>query len=102
MERLNRRPFRLIGMANDVQGTVMSWAGGQLEAQNSKDCRVRVRLRDKPGPTVQVAVNLWRQVAGAREFSSSHPAMQAIDPKAYELFIDYTSLTLRPRLMPKR
>ncbi len=90
IERLNRRPFRLIGMDNDVQGTVMSWAGGQLEAQNSKDCRVRVRLRDESGPAGQGPVNLRRQVAGDREFSSSHPAMQAINPKVYELFIAYT------------
>ena len=31
VERLNRRPFRLLGFEWDYQGTVTSWAGGTIE-----------------------------------------------------------------------
>ena len=31
IEKLNRRPFRLVGLSSDVSGTVMSWSRGQLE-----------------------------------------------------------------------
>jgi hypothetical protein len=86
IENLNQRPFQLLGFGTDVDGTVMSWSGGQLEKQDQRDCRMRIRLglgaRDIPTDKI-------KQVEGEREFSSSHPAMQALNPTVRELFLQY-------------
>ncbi len=79
IERMNRRPFRLLGFHWDYQGTVMSWSGGRLEPPPSSPCRTRVRLR----PTAWSAMS--HQVSGERRFSSGHPAMQALNPRTYDL-----------------
>lgn len=89
LESLNGRPFRLLGFANDVSGTVMSWSGGRLETQNTERCRLRLRLQVPWPRTDHGRSSLYRQLIGEREFSSGHPAMQALDPAVYELFLQY-------------
>jgi hypothetical protein len=88
IEELNGRPFRLLGFATDVSGTVMSWSNGRLSTDPG-ECRVRMRLRPAPEKTDRGLSPLYRQLLGEREFSSGHPAMQALDPSVYELFIQY-------------
>jgi hypothetical protein len=87
IEKLNGRPFNLAGLAFDLQGSVTSWRGGRLEVQDSVDCHVGVRLRveDPDGG----ATSLMREIDGDRIFSSGHPAMQAINPTVYALFLWY-------------
>lgn len=87
LERLNRRPFRLMGFAWDYEGTVVSWQGGWLE----KEARVcgRLMLRLRPDPLV-VQSQEWRQVGGDSEFSSGHPAMQKLNPRVYDMLVDFT------------
>ena len=85
LESLNGRPFRLLGFGNDVSGTVMSWSG----AQDTERCRVRLRLQVPWPRTDHGRSPLYRQLLGEREFSSGHPAMQALDPAVYELFLQY-------------
>jgi hypothetical protein len=65
----------------------MSWSGGVLEKLSSEPCELRARL--SPGDiSGEVALHKWsRQVGGERQFSSGHPAMQALNPAVYELFI---------------
>ena len=88
IERLNRRPFRLLGFGSDGSGTVISWSAGHLESQNTPECRVRMRVGpdwDHLDPNSRGLTNqLW-----AREFSSGHPAMQALNPAVYELMLQY-------------
>lgn len=89
IERLNRRPFRLLGFGTDVAGTVMNWSGGRLESQDAPACRVRIRLGpdwEKLEPGRNQLVN---QVTGERQYSSGHPAMQSLDPAVYEIFLSY-------------
>jgi hypothetical protein len=86
LERLNRRPFRLMGFGWDYGGTQVSWAGGRLEADVSSSCAVRVRLR--PDEHVDYA-GPYRQVVGSREFSPGHPAMQVINPRVYEVWLAF-------------
>jgi hypothetical protein len=89
VEKLNGRPFRLAGLAFDAQGTVVSWGGGRLDAQNSAECHVGMRLRvESPGHGA-AAASFELQVRGDRVFSSGHPAMQALNPTVYELFLWY-------------
>jgi hypothetical protein len=89
IERLNGGPFRLIGFGSDVQGTVMSWSGGKLEAQNANRCRVRMRLGPDWDNADAKARGLMDQTDGASEFSSGHPAMQGLNPTVNELFLQY-------------
>jgi hypothetical protein len=87
IEKLNRRPFRLVGFDFDYGGTVMSWSGGQLEGESVPPCRVRIRLA--VGELTRADALLNEQVSGEREFSSGHPAMQTLNPSVYELFLTY-------------
>jgi hypothetical protein len=88
LERLNGRPFRLYGMQFDYSGTVNSWEGGRLDslwrAPVNGGHLVWLRLRPAPGADRK----LQTEVAGERLFSSAHPAMRALDPAVYDLFIE--------------
>ena len=88
IERLNGRPFTLAGLAFDAQGTVMSWRGGRLEADDSAECHLAMRLRVESSRG-KTSASLERQVRGDSAFSSGHPAMQALNPTVYELFLWY-------------
>jgi hypothetical protein len=89
IEQLNGRPFRLIGFGSDVSGTVVNWSDGRLEAQSTTDCRVRVRVRpDWEGVTAIMSGHV-NGLKSEREYSSGHPAMQALNPAVYELFLQY-------------
>jgi len=88
VEKLNRRPFRLLGFAWDYEGSVLSWSGGSLEVQGADSCTVGARLR----PEEQVIDGMrlyYKQVAGDREFSSGHPAMQALNPRVYMVVLHW-------------
>jgi hypothetical protein len=87
LERLNGRPFRLCGFAWDDEGTVVSWQGGLLEAKPRGCGRLMLRLRPDSDATGSPE---WRQVMGAREFSSGHAAMQKLNPRVYEMLVDFS------------
>jgi len=100
IEQVNGRPFRLVGFGSDVSGTVMNWSGGRLESQNTANCRVRMRV----GPnwdkvTVQTSERI-NQLKGAPEYSAGHPAMQALSPVVYELFLQYARTPANTALEP--
>jgi len=88
LERLNRRPFRLAGFGWDYSGTELSWSGGRLEAADSAPCVVRARLAPE-GAVEDQGWYRYRQVMGDREFSSGHPAMQYLNPRVYEVWLDF-------------
>ena len=79
IERLNGRPFKLLGFHWDYEGTVSSWEGGRLDSLWRG--AVMLRLRPAPNPPPDLA----RQVLGDREFTSSNPAMQRLAPRVYEI-----------------
>lgn len=86
VERRNGRPFLLAGFGWDCGGTQLSWSGGRLESAASAACAVRIRLAPRRTPYT----GRWEeQVQGDREFSSSHPAMQALNPRIYEIWLQY-------------
>jgi hypothetical protein len=85
IERLNGRPFRLAGFSWDYAGTVLSWAGGALEPAADAACRVIVRLQ----PSEDADDALANQVQGDGEYSSGHPAMQALDPRVYQIMLSF-------------
>lgn len=93
IERINGRPFRLSGFGWDGSGTVMSWTGGHLERRETAACRLRVALTPsgEEGPSP-----VSRQVIGAREFSSGHPAMQQLNPRVYQLVLMFDQRSKGP------
>jgi hypothetical protein len=83
LERMNGKPFHLLGFAWDYGGTMMSWDSGALEKSLTHSCgglrlRANPDFGDKPSPA-QIA--LMDQVSGDRSFSSAHPTMQSLNPK---------------------
>lgn len=88
LERLNGRPFRLLGMGWDYAGTVVSWQGGRLDSlwrpPPGKQRLVWLRLH----PVGAVDPALARRVAGDRELSSADSAMRRLDLRVYDLFVE--------------
>jgi hypothetical protein len=90
LEKLNGRPFRLLGFQYDSEGAVTSWAGGKLSSDMAGPaCRFKIWLSPETGRNDPTAQKLANQVAGTREFSSSHPAMRQLDPHVYQMFLLY-------------
>jgi len=82
VERLNGRRFRLMGFDWDYSGTTESWLGGTLAKAEVAGCTLYARLDPDQE---HVDLPLLAQVAGEREFSSGHPAMQASEARVYEM-----------------
>ena len=94
LERRNGWPFRLRGLAGpEGRGIVRSWGRGRLESSDSEDCRLSISLQ----PTGERHVDraMYWQVAQGREFSSGHPAMQAINPQVVELIVSHDAVPRR-------
>jgi len=92
VERLNRRPFRLAGFRWDYGGTTVNWSGGLLAEQPESPCRIGARFavpQNAAGEFAAGAETLLNQVSGERQFSSGHPAMQALHPVICEIFMRY-------------
>lgn len=89
IEQLNSRPFRLLGFGSDASGTVLNWDGGSLTVQDEANCRVRVRVSPEWENMTPSRSALINQVGREQEFSSGHPAMQALNPTVYEMTLQY-------------
>ena len=85
LEAFNRRPFRIFGFGWDYSGSVASWADGLLDQLANSPCRFIVRMNPEEGADIA----LQNTVMGDREYSSGHPSMQRLNPKAYEFLLVY-------------
>ena len=81
IERLNGGPFTLTGFGWEYSGTVLGWNGGALTPLGKATPRAVIRLR--PAPARE------QEVRGDREFRSDSAPMQELNPRVYELVIDY-------------
>ena len=81
LEKMNGRPFTLLGFGWDYSGTVSSWRGGSLERLN-RNGRVLVRLTPRPGLVP------GRELSGDREILSTNRDMQRLDPVIYHLVVE--------------
>jgi hypothetical protein len=94
IEHLNGFPFKLTGFAFDYAGTIIDCGRGLLTMvgcsvaddfkRAQQDRLVVIRLR--PEVTATGAPE-YRQVQGDRPFSSGHPAMQALNPRVYQMIV---------------
>ncbi len=82
LEQRNGRAFTLAGFGWDYGGAIVNWADGALAAQLPG-----VHLYLDPG-AAQYQTPIYHEVLGDRDYSSSTPVMQALDPQVYQIFID--------------
>lgn len=88
IERRNGWPFRLAALGGpEGLGVIRSWGRGRLRSAGADGCRVAVSLQPAGDRRIDSAV--FRQVWSGREFSSGHPAMQAINPQVAALVISH-------------
>jgi hypothetical protein len=87
LEKLNAKPFHLAGFDWDYSGTVMSWDGGSLAKDIGEvgSSRGRVVVRLNYSPQTNVSESEMSQVMGDRDFPSSQPIMQKLNPKVYQI-----------------
>ena len=83
LERLNGRPFTLAGFGWDYAGVITDWRGGALDS-----ALTGVKLYVDPGPGQDQSA-AYSQVLGDRDYSSSLPAMQRLNPKVAQIFVDF-------------
>ena len=88
LERINGKPFVLAGFGWDYEGTVVSWENGKLEREFEKDGRTMLlRLSDQTGHAM--SGEDLSAVQGDNDFPSSNQAMQRINPKVYQIIIEF-------------
>jgi hypothetical protein len=88
IERRNGWPFRLRGFIGEgYPGAVVTWEKGRLKsADQSSGCTDRVYLL----PVDEVRARpQWSRQLGRGEFSSGHPAMQALNPRVYQMTVNH-------------
>ncbi|MFL5535568.1 MAG: hypothetical protein ACJ8AP_07685 [Gemmatimonadales bacterium] len=83
LERLNGRPFVLAGFGWDYAGVITDWKGGALDSTLAG-----VKLYLDPGSAQQQSA-AYSQVLGDRDYSSDLPAMQQLNPKVAQIFVDF-------------
>jgi hypothetical protein len=83
LERMNGRPFTLAGFGWDYAGVVTQWGGGALDSALGG-----VRLYLDPGSS-QYESAPYSQVLGDRDYSSSLPPMQQLNPRVATIFVDF-------------
>jgi hypothetical protein len=90
LERLNGRPFQLAGFDFDYSGTVTSWRGGRLEQVSGRACEIKVRLLPVlPKSPSRQQLAAGEATEGDRDFESSNPNMQLLNPRVYEVLLIY-------------
>jgi hypothetical protein len=84
LEKLNGKPFRLMGFGKDGVATVTDWQNGAL-GQLAGDCAMRVSFRLYP-KTPAAARNA---VSSEKEFESSDAVVRAVKPTVSEILLGY-------------
>ncbi|WP_373532018.1 hypothetical protein [Vampirovibrio sp.] len=88
LEQLNQGAFTLSGFDWDYGGTVLSWGdSGKLRPRFQQNGSLVVRLSLPPEASSPAHQKAALQVAGDQTFSSSHPAMQTLNPLVTQIQI---------------
>jgi hypothetical protein len=83
LERLNGRPFVLAGFGWDYAGVITDWKGGALDSSLAG-----IKLYLDPGPA-QYESKPYSEVLGDRDYASSLPPMQQLNPLVATIFVDF-------------
>jgi hypothetical protein len=92
IESLNGREFALTGFGWDYSGTVLHSNGGQiteLGLEKGEDIEGRTLiLRLEPLRSLQKTAE-YKAVQGDGKFFSGHPAMKKLNPRVYEIIVEF-------------
>lgn len=88
VEKLNGKPFKLAGFEWDYSGTVCGYEGGKLETLNVAGKRVLLRLMHNY-KTQKADDKLFNAVVGDKCYPSSMKEMQTLNPKVYNIQIEF-------------
>jgi hypothetical protein len=83
LERINGRPFTLAGFGWDYAGAISEWGGGALDS-----ALAGVKLYLYPGQAQYESAS-YSQVLGDRDYSSSLPPMQRLNPRVTQIYVDF-------------
>jgi hypothetical protein len=84
LERLNGKPFKLLGFNKDNIATLSDWNGGQLSGLPG-GCKIGISLRADP----KAAASVVSAAPAERGFSSSDTALRAANPTVSEILVAY-------------
>ena len=84
VEKLNHKPFKLLGFNKDNIAAGSDWNGGAM-ANVSGGCKLGVSFRADTKATADAISAL----PADKEFSSDDPAMRAVSPKVSEILVGY-------------
>ena len=84
LEKLNGKPFKLMGFEKGGMATVTDWNGGALGLLTD-GCKVEVQL--KPDP--KAAAGTLEAAGSNKEFASNDPAIKAAKPTIGEIIVGY-------------
>lgn len=84
LEKHNGKPFQVMGFGWDYSGTVPEWNGGKLD-----NPRGRLLVRLDPHVDNNSLPPEYFQVEGERDFSSANAAMQKLNPRIYEMILEF-------------
>jgi len=84
LERLNGKPFKLLGFDKNNVATLSNWNGGTL-AGPPGGCKVGISLRPAPNAPGS-AINA---LPADREFSSNDASLRAVNPTVSEILVAY-------------
>ncbi len=84
LEKLNGKPFKLMGFQQNGMAIVSDWNGGALGSLTD-GCKVGIQL--KPDP--KAPASALEAANGEREFASGDPAIRAAKPTVGEIIVAY-------------
>lgn len=87
LERLNGRPFVLLGFDWDYSGTVISWREGTL--QKVLERRLILRLEHATPDPSKIVGSAYSSVVGDQEVRSDFWVMQKLNPRVYQMVISF-------------
>jgi len=84
VEKLNHKPFKLLGFNKDNVAAGSDWNGGAMTTLPG-GCKLGISMHADPKATAEAVGAL----AADKEFSSDDPAMRAVNPRVSEILIGY-------------
>lgn len=86
LETINGKDFILTGFGWDYSGTVLSWNEGGLDKRSGPWGGITLRL----DPEDYGSSEGLSDVLGDRDFPSSQASMQKLNPKVYQIVVEFT------------
>ncbi|MEW6121493.1 MAG: hypothetical protein AB1698_02680 [Pseudomonadota bacterium] len=84
VERINGRPFRIVGFGGNNGGAIVDWRGGQL-GNLPGPCRLGVQF----AISALASDSAQAKASGPKVFNSNDPAVRALSPTVGQFWVNY-------------